>query len=450
MLILANLVAFAIGIAFGWPSPVLPKLSGKVDPDNNPLGRPATHSEESWIAGLAALGGIFGPLIVGVLVDKIGRKRTLLLLVLPMVTSLLAQAFAKTVLIFYITRFLIGVGAGGSLTVLPIYLAEIAETHNRGTLGCLLGIFISLGLLFTFSVGPFLTIRNFCLLCSVPLIIFMVVFSLWIPETPQFLASTNKNRELEITLTKLRNKTPSEIQKEVVEITNAVLEESRNKGNFTDLFKRKGLRKGIIVILGTIILQQFAGINAVLAYMQTIFDAAGNGLAPEISTIIIGVIQTLATVATGFLVERLGRRLLLLASALGSSVSLIALGLFFHLKTNGFNVETVSWLPVASLIAYIVAFNIGLGPLPWAVMAELFPPNVKSAASTITSVVCFTGAFIITLFFPSIALLLGMAKSFWIFAVVCFGGTIFIYYVLPETKGRSLQEIQRLLEGNKT
>jgi sugar porter (SP) family MFS transporter len=447
--LIANLLAFTSGIAFGWTSPVLPKLMKSADADN-PLGRVITQDEASWIAGLVCLGAIFGPLVAGAAADKFGRKRTLQIVAFPMAISLVMAAYAKTVLLLYISRTLLGIGVGSVFTVLPMYLGEIAEDHNRGALGCSFGAFMSLGLLFSFLVGPFLSVCNFCLVSVVPLIIFISIFSMSVPETPQFLASVNKTKELESSLTKLRKKSYGEIQKELANIDKSIAEESQNKGGIGDLFKFKGLRKGLVITLGIIALQQLAGINPVLAYMQTIFDAAGSGLAPEISTIIIGAVQTLAMSSTYFLVDRLGRRILLVSSALGSSLSLLALGFYFYRKSHQYNVEAISWLPVSSLVSFIITFNIGLGPLPWAVMAELFPPNVKSVASSLTSFTCFGTGFLITLFFPTLSHLLGMAQSFWICATVCLIGAIFVYFMLPETKGKSIQEIQKLLEGNKT
>ncbi|RZC43308.1 uncharacterized protein BDFB_003458, partial [Asbolus verrucosus] len=439
----ANLTAFVAGLAFGWTSPVLPKLNGNVDPDNNPLGYPITSLEESWIAGMLSLGAIFGPLISGPMANKIGRKKTLLIMACPMVLSLVMSAFATTVLLFYIARLLMGVGAGSIYTVLPMYLSEIGETHNRGTLGCLMTVFITFGFLFTYSAGPFLTVRNFCLVCTVPLLIFIPVFFIWIPETPQFLALVDDQRGLEASLSKLRNKTPSEIQKELLEIQRNVQEDVQSESGVKELFRSRIHRKALTIVVALIIFQQFAGINAVLSYMQAIFDATGSGLAPEVSTIIVGSVQVCTAVFTSSIVDRLGRRILFLTSSTGSGLSLVALGVYFYLKTHQFDVGAIGWLPVSSLLVFIVSFNLGYAPLPFAVMAELFPPSVKPVASTINSVVCFVACFVITSFFPSLSLILGMAQSFWVFAFMCALGTTFIYLMLPETSGRSLQEIQR-------
>ncbi|XP_044253232.1 facilitated trehalose transporter Tret1-like [Tribolium madens] len=438
-----NLIAFTAGLAYGLASPLLPRLNGSVDPDNNPLDPPATPSEESLIASLVSLGAIFGPLFAGLPVDQIGRKKTLLIVALPMITSFLIMAFAHSVVLFYIARLIMGVGAGSIYTILPMYLGEISEDHNRGTLGCLMSTFIASGLLFVYTVGPFVTIRSFCLMCLVPLGAFLVLFGVWAPETPQFLALKGDEEGLKGCLSKLRS--VGEVDKEILRIKESL---NRNRGGLRELFQSRASRKGLVITVGFMVLQQLAGINAVNSYLHTIFDATGSGLSPEISSIIIGTVQVFTTMLTSSLVDKSGRRILLLLSVIGSGVSLVSLGLYFHLKTNNFQVDTLSWLPVMSLVVFIISFNIGLGPIPWAVMAELFPPNVKSIASTFSSIVCFIGAFTITLFFPSLAEVLGMAQAFWFFATFCALGAVFIYFILPETKGKSLQEIQTLLDKN--
>ncbi|KAJ3645694.1 hypothetical protein Zmor_023334 [Zophobas morio] len=445
----ANLLAFTCGVAYGWSSPAIPKLNGSTDPNDLHLGSPITPSDESWIVSLVSIGAIFGPIFAGKLADKLGRKKTLIILACPILVAFLVMAFAKSVLEFYVARFLMGLGVGSVFMILPMYLIEIAEDHNRGRLGCLMAVFINLGTLFAYSAGPYLTVQSFCLVCTVPLIIFLPLFFIWNPESPQYLAARNNQEQLKTCLSKLRNKPVGEIEKIMFGMSQMIQELNQNNGGIKELFSTRSLRKGLTITVGLILFQQFSGINAVLSYMQTIFSATQSGLPPEISTVIVGTIQVLVTIVTSALVDRLGRKVLLLMSVSGSAVSLIALGVYFFLFDNHFNVDALSWLPVLSLIMFIISFNSGLASVPWAVMAEVFPPNVKSLALTLTTVVCFIGASIITLYFPSMALFFGMATSFWIFAAVCICGGIFVFFRLIETKGKSLQEIQELL-GNST
>jgi sugar porter (SP) family MFS transporter len=441
------MMGFTSGIAIGWTSPILPKLV-KLSPAN-PLDRAISSDEGAWIAGFMPVGALIGPLVAGQSADKLGRKRTLLMLACPMIASFLVAAFARNVALLYVSRFLVGLGTGGSFTTLPMFLGEIAENHNRGRLGCTMGIFVATGLFFTYAVGPFLSIQNFCLVCIVPSVIFVVVFTIWIPDTPLYLASIGDQNALETSLVKFRNRPAQAVQKELADLVSIVQESKRARGGFRDLIKSRISRRALIIIIGLIILLQFAGISAVLSYMQTIFDGAGTKIAPEINPIIVGFVQMCSTIVASFLVDHVGRRILLLISSIGCCLPLISLGVYFHLQTNQFDVDAIFWLPVVSLVVFITAYNIGLRPIPWAMMGELFPPNVKHVASTLGAITFFAGGLIITILFPSLSEALGMAWSFWIFAILCVIGTLFIFQMVPETKGKSLQQIQVLLQGRK-
>ena len=417
-MLLANLLAFTCGIAYGWSSPAIPKMNGSIDPNDLHLTYPINSSEESWIVSLLSIGAIIGPIFAGKLADKLGRKKTLIVLVCPILAAFLMMAFAKTVIEFYFARFIMGLDVGSVFMILPMYLVEIAEDHNRGTLGCLMGVFLSLGTLFAYLTGPYLSVQNFCLVCTVPMLIFLPLFSVWNPESPQYLAARNNPEQLKTCLSKLRNQPVEAVEKEIVSMTHMIQELNRNKGGIKELFSARNLRKGLIISVVLISLQQFSGINAVLSYMQTIFSATQSELSPEISSLVVAIIQVCVTLLTSVLVDRVGRKVLLLTSLTGSAISLIALATYFFLLDNHFNVSALSWLPVLSLVVFIISYNLGLASVPWAVIAEIFPPNVKSLALTLTTVVCFIGASIITLYFPSMVSFFGMASSFWIFGGV--------------------------------
>ncbi|KAJ3623784.1 hypothetical protein MTP99_017447 [Tenebrio molitor] len=446
--VIADLMAFAAGVSFAWSSPMLPKLDGSKDPDHNPLGRPITPSEASWIAGLVPLGAIFGPMAAGTLADKIGRKGSLLVMAAVMTLSLLTTAFAKIIHLFYISRFLLGTACGSVFSILPLFLVEIAESHNRGTVSCLSGIFVTSGFNFAFVVGPHLSVQNFCLVCISPLVIFLVCFSILGAESPVYLASINDEKRLMTSLKKLRNNSAEEIQAEFRSIMKSVEQTDRRKGMIGQILASKRLRRALVISLGIIIFQQAAGVSAIISYMQTIFAAAGGSLSPEMYPVIVGTVQTVATALASSLVDRLGRKVLLLASAVGMCISVATLGVYFYLKNHQIQVDMISWVPVLSLVVFMMMFNIGLGPVPWVVIAELFPPKMRSTTTSLASFSCFMSSFIITLVFAAMSLHLGMANCFFVLSLICFCAGAFIFCFVPETKGKSLQAIQRSLEGN--
>ncbi|KAJ8946851.1 hypothetical protein NQ318_006761 [Aromia moschata] len=408
------------------------ELAGIFDPkqgrsEHQPLGKPITAFEESWIASLTCLGAGIGPLAAGKLADSLGRKRTLLLIAFPMVAAFVTLSFATTVNLYYVARFVLGLGVGSVFAVLPTYLGEITQDHNRGKFGCLMTVFLTIGLLYPLAVGPFLSIKLFSFSCAVPLMLFLIFFSLFVPDSPVYLVSVGNTKGAREALRKLRNS--DQVEGELKLMTQ-------------DLEQTQGL----IVCIGLVVLQQFSGINAVLAFLGPIFEATGSGLSPYASTTTVGVIQVLGTLLTTSIVEKLGRKVLLVASTIGSCASIFLLGLYFYLKTSKiYDVSNIFWLPVVCVVVYIIVFNIGLGPLPWLVMSEVFPPHAKGVAAALTTCSCFMASFLVTLGFPIIVKLAGMTECLWLFGSFCLLGIVFIYCVVPETKGKSLAEIQQLL-----
>lgn len=438
----ANLFAFAAGTAVGWPSPMIPKLK---DDLTNPLPSTLAPEQESWVAGCFNLGMATANLFCGVLADRIGRKRTLQYLAVPATLSFVILSFADEVVYFYIGRLIQGIGFGSAFSVLPLYVAEIARDSNRGTLGCFLSMFVVAGALFSYILGPYMSIRDFSLmLVNIPCI-FLIIFSLFIPESPYYLVANGDYTNAELCLIKFRGTTRDNVQKELKMITQEVQLSIQSKVSVRDLYTSKPLKKGLIVCLGLMVLQQLSGITVVLSYMQSIFDAAGTSIPPEISTILVGTVQLLVVVITTAVIDKLGKRVLLISSALSSFIAQTSLGVYFYLQNAGYNVDVVSWLPIASLILYIVGFNFGLAVVPWGFIGEMFPPNAKAVASTMACVTCTGLSFVTSVFFPYLNVMIGIAGSFWLFGGCCAIGFAFIYFTVPETKGKGFSEILDML-----
>ncbi|KAJ8920252.1 hypothetical protein NQ315_011913 [Exocentrus adspersus] len=441
-----NLASFVCGTTFGWTSPEIPKLKGVLD---NPLASPISKGEEGWIGSFLPLGAALGPFAAGIAADKIGRKKTLLVSVVPFIVAFILNITATNVNYFFASRFLCGLAVGIVFTVLPMYIGEISDDEVRGSLGSFMQLFIVIGLLFSYVLGPYLSIQFFNIILLIPPVVFLVVFLFFIPESPYYLVQVDDMEGAEESLTKLRSKAKNDVQKELETVKSSVDEAQRNKGNFFDIFKSRGLTMALFLSVSLVAMQQFSGINIVLFYAQDIFTDAGVSLAPEICTIIIGIVQVIASGLTPMLVEKRGKRFLLLLSAVGMGLSQGVLAFFFYLKDDKHSdISAIGWVPIASLICYIITYCLGFGPLPWAVMGELFPGNIKSVASTVTASGCWLLGFLITKYFGMVTDLIGKSGSFGIFALCCFGATIFTYKLVPETSGKSLQEIQDILNGN--
>ncbi|KAF5279153.1 hypothetical protein FQR65_LT03399 [Abscondita terminalis] len=442
---LANLVTFATGLGLGWSSPVIPKLNGKIEPESNPLPQPLTPEQSSWVGSLLPLGAAFGPFAVGLFIDKIGRKKTLLVATLPILIGFYMAIFINNVNLFFLMRFLCGLTVGGVFTVLPIYTGEIADSSVRGALGSLICLFACLGILAAYIIGPYVSLTAFNIICAIVPTVFIPLFLIYIPESPYYLVSANYEEEAIKALMKFRGKSRDSVQKELIEIKQNVEVTISSKISIVDIFRNKASIRALMLVTGLLSFQQLSGINVVLFYTQTIFAATGSNIPPEICTIIIGSIQVLSLFLTPVLAERVGKRFLLILSATGMSTSEAILGLYFYFQLNSYDVSVLFWLPILSLVCFTISYNLGFGPLPWAIMGELFSASAKSVSSTITSSICWFLAFIITKFFSNIAEVIGIAGSFWVFSGCCAIAFVFTFKLLPETSGKSFQEIQDML-----
>ncbi|XP_018576204.1 facilitated trehalose transporter Tret1-like [Anoplophora glabripennis] len=438
----ANVISFIAATSLTWTSPILSKLKNETD---TPFSSPLSEDEASWVSSLLPLGAVFGPFVYGFLADWIGRKLSLMICGVPFLLSYLALAFGKAPWIYYAARFLIGTSVGGVFTVIPMYVGEIAQDSNRGALGSSMNCFLCTGLLFSYAVGPYVSILVFNLILAVFPVIFLVLFFLLAPESPHFYAIKERNADAKTALHKIRSGGNEVIEEELNEMHAKIKEDGH--ANFFDIFRSKGLTKAFFISVGLIAFQQFSGINVVLFFAQILFEQAGTTLEPEICSIIIGCTQFITSFVTPLVVDRLGRKILLLISAVGMAISEFPLGLYSYLKDDNKDVSSISFLPILCLIGYIITYNSAFGPLPWAMMGELFPANVKSSASAVTSAFCWFLGFLITKYFQSISDSIGMGPSFWIFASCCVVAIPFSFLYVIETKGKSLKEIQTILSS---
>lgn len=216
-----------------------------------------------------------------------------------------------------------------------------------------------------------------------------------------------------------------------------------------DLFVVPSNRGALIVSLSLMMFQQFSGINAVIFYTVDIFKSAGSTLNPSICSIIVGVVQVLMTFASAALIEKAGRKILLLQSSIVMGTCLTTLGIYFHLKDGGSDVTAIGWLPLGAVVLFIISFSLGFGPIPWLIMGELFAPDVKGIASALAVMFNWTLVFVVTQTFGPLNDTIGSAMTFWLFALFMLICTFFVFIKVPETKGKTNAQIQAILSGAK-
>ncbi|KAB7504473.1 Facilitated trehalose transporter Tret1 [Armadillidium nasatum] len=299
---------------------------------------------------------------------------------------------------------------------------------------------VFVGISFAYCLGlPFTNFRWIGLVCAlIPcLCSFLMIFC---KESPVYLLSKGKFNEAVEALQFFRGKY-SDTSGELESIRNSLEESFSRKAKLSDL-KRSYNLKPFLMALGLMVLQQFLGINAVTFNLASIFEKAGSDLSPSISSIIIGLTQVGGTIVGSLLMDRAGRKPLLIISVSFMIVSIAALGLFFFFLENNASVAANNgWLPLASLILYVVAYAIGCGPIPWLMMGELFSPEIKEIAGSIVTMSNWTSAFITTLMFQPLQMVIHDYGVYWMFCGFCIMKLVFCILYVYETKGKTLQEI---------
>lgn len=364
-----------------------------------------------------------------------------------MLSAEISLAYSAHVYMYYISRFIIGVSIGGAVSAVSVFLSEISEDHNRGMIGCFIGMSFPLGNLCVYLVGPIFSVKTFTLLCAIPNIINLLCLCTFIPESPFYLASKGDREATIKSLERLRNKTPSQIEKEYETILKTIKETSgRVEATWRNIFRVRYLRKGFIIAVGLSWFQEISGVCAIMAFAGPLFDASGASLSGDMTAILIGAVKFASVIFTAAVIERVGRRPLLISSTLGGSVPLFFLGLFFYLKKhNSPIVDSILWLPIVSVLLFVITYSLGLGVIPTSIMSEIFPSNAKSKAASASTCTALSVMFIITTIFPIMNDFLGPAWCLWMFSFFNFFGFLFVYFVVPEIKGKSLVEVQELL-----
>ncbi|KAJ8968019.1 hypothetical protein NQ317_001092 [Molorchus minor] len=438
-----TLTIITSGMHYGWPSPSLPKL---LDNSTEETALTITESEGSWIAVMPLIGGFLGASIGGITVDILGRKRTIILTTFPFFAGWIMVAYSKSVIILYIARFIAGISDGWAFTAVPMYIGEIADPKIRGLLGSGVSVTWIFGILLINIIGSYLSITVTALISSLLPVLTLATF-MWMPESPYHLLMRNKPKEAQESLQKLRG--IQDVDSELNRLTVAVKKQTESTGKFLDLFAVKSNRKAVLIILIVRAAQQLSGTTAITFYTQIIFKEAGDDISSEIATIIYFSVQLIMTMVCSSIVDKTGRRPLLITSISGTGIVLLIEGTYFYLNKSGVDVTQFSYIPVAALIGFVVLFSLGMQSIPILMLGELFPANVKAFALCLADIYFAILATIVSKFFQLMKYHFGIYVPFYAFAVCCALGLVCIVLFVPETKGKTLEEIQMCLRGEK-
>nr|CAI5863952.1 unnamed protein product [Callosobruchus analis] len=394
-----NLLAFSDGCHVVWISPTVPLLTSN-NTLVNPLGdKPATVSDISLIAGSSYVGAIVGCFVPAKVLDTYGLKKVIAFVAALMLAASITLIFAASVWLYCVCRLILGMGKTATFILIPMYVGEIAHKDNRGRYSFYLPMFLAMGLVYSYIVGPYFSTQVYTILCTLPILLSLSLILLVVPETPYFLMAKNRPRhEIAAVLGKLRNS--SDLEEEMKQIEEVVTSKSASGGqktsNFMTLFRDRASRKAFIICIAEGSFLMLSGVAVVQSFLGPIMDKVTAAyISGNTSAIAISSVKLVFTWIGSLVVERFGRKPLLVWSAVLVAISHLSLG------ELGYEfVSILSPLPLVCFVLFSVAYSFGLGSVPFTYLSEFFPQHTKNLGVPICNAIGAVVNALIILVFP--------------------------------------------------
>ncbi len=399
----------------------------------------STFELEVIVSGVLA-GAAVGALGGGRMADLFGRRKLLITTAIIFAAGAILCAVAQSPTILVVGRIIVGLGIGLSSSTVPVYISEVAPADARGWQVSLFQLAITVGILLAYLVDyAFALIQGWRWmfgLAVVPAGIFGLGM-IFLPESPRWLVRKGRREDARATLSRIRG--TADVDPELAEIERS-LHQAPESGRLSDLLA-PSIRRSLVIGIGLAIFQQITGINTVIYYAPVIIQSAGISSASGaiLATAGIGLVNVLMTIIAMRLIDRSGRKPLLLIGIAGMAVTLGFLGFVFRMSAHS---GALAWLAVISMMAYVASFAISLGPIFWLLISEIYPLKIRNSAEGLAATFNWGSNLLITLTFLTLVERLGPSWTFWLYGLSAVAAWIFSYYIVPETKGRTLEEIE--------
>ncbi|NXA49810.1 GTR6 protein, partial [Nothocercus julius] len=446
---------FNFGFALVYPSPVIPVLEAYPIP-----ALTLDPHKASWFGSVFTLGAAAGGLSAMVLNDRLGRKLSIMFSAVPSAVGYALMGSAQRVWMLLLGRVLTGFAGGVTSASIPVYISEISHPGVRGLLGACPQLMAVLGSLVLYALGKYLRLvldwRWLAVAGEVP-VLAMILLLCFMPNSPRFLLSQGKEDEALRSLCWLRGK-DTDYAQEYEQIKDSVRKQSRRISCVE--IKDPFIYKPILIAMLMRFLQQLSGVTCILVYLQSIFKKTSVILKPEYDAALVGLVRLFSVAIAAVSMDKAGRKILLFVSAGIMLASNLTMGLYVHFTPPPLNGTTanetlVSWasheaqpmnyvtlIPLLATMFFIMGYAMGWGPITWLLMSEILPLKARGVASGLCVVVSWLTAFMLTRFFLPVVENFGLEVPFLFFAVICAGNFLFTGCCVPETKGRSLEQIE--------
>ena len=434
---LLTFVAALGGLLFGYDTGV---ISGTIGFMQTRFALDSTQT--GWAASSALVGCILGAALAGSLSDRFGRRRILIVSAVLFLVSAITAALPRNLTELAIARILGGIGVGMASMLSPLYISEIAPAGIRGRLVSLNQLAIVSGFLVVYFVNAWIQAAgdeswNVALgwrlmfgSGSIPAVLFFALL-FTVPESPRWLVKQGRTGEALNVLVSVGGRAHAE--RELREIREAIAHEG---GSILQVFQ-PGIRVAMVIAIVLAVFQQITGINSILYYGPEIFKDAGAGThAAFVQTVLVGIVNVSFTFVAIFTVDKLGRKALLVFGALSMGLFIFLTALSFQLGLSG------AWT-LLFVLCYIGSFAVSLGPVVWVYVSELFPTRIRGRAMAVATLCLWCACYLVSQTFPDLVERLGRPVPFYIYGAMCMIMALFVWLVVPETKGRTLEEIEQ-------